>query len=287
MKRTINGLNFLSISFFLFSIYILTISACAPKGQRLETAVNNETPSGGVVSPGVTFGTEPDSPVAYSTRSSSVTYRSIPELSYHSDIVVIARILAEEELINTARDPIDISQPAQNIFSLSQIYKVKVDRYLKGDGPPTLLLVQNQGMLPLAQNEKAPDPELIERTREFNRGREYTLLRQNHPYLMFLRVLDKHNYQLGKYNSRDLFTGTNAIWLFDLANPPCAQPENVTSSVKFPPRILDELLVEIASPFDPDRPEAYVTTPRSSEACATQPYPAPLESEVTVTSPYP
>jgi len=287
MKRSINVLEFLGGSFLILSIFFLTISACTPNGYRSETGVDNENPSIGVVSPEVTFETEPVSPVAYSTRSSSVTYRSIPELSYHSDIVVIARILAEEELINTARDPLDISQPAQDIFSLSQIYKVKVDRYLKGDGPPTLLLVQNQGMIPLAQNKKAPDPELIERIRELNRGTEYTLLRQNHPYLMFLRVLDKYNYQLGKYNSSDLFTGANAIWLYDLANPPCAQPENVTTSTKFPPRILDELLAEIASPFDPDHPEAYVTTPRSTEACATYPYPAPLESEVTVTSSYP
>ncbi len=209
--------------------------------------------------------------------SSQITATSIQELAKYSDIIVIARALAEEGVINSARDPSDPSKPDKRFFSGGQVYQLEVERYLKGEGANAINVVEFFGSMELDPVGVIPSASEIKQMFIENAGREFIPITLERRYLMFLRVLDPLDYELDGYQSGSLYIGvlgTMSPWRFDLSDPEHVVAESPLQDAErlFPPRSLDSLKYQIEHP-------EFIPTPVNPRTGTG--YPAPT------TTPYP
>ena len=210
-------------------------------------------------------------PAASVSLPSQIVASSIPELTRLADIVVIGRVVSEEKVINTARDPRDLSRPDARIYSLNQVYTVEVERVIQGEELTRLLLVQNQGSLALTPATTPSLPE-IEGEIQRNAQKTYIPLSFGKRYLFFLRVLDRANYDLDGYKPSELYAGAAEPWRFEITGAGMVIPETLLPGLEkiFPSRDLDAVL-EAVSQSDPTG----------------TPYPGPTIQEQPGQTPYP
>ena len=258
-------LNFTTLIAFLS---LLAVSACSQVTSTDQIIYEKETSA--------------PSPTVISKISSQIAASSIQELAYYSDVIIIGQVVSKEQIINTARNPGDPTQPDPQFFSINQVYKVEVESVLKGKSSKTLLVVQNQGRL-ITTSDIRPTSAEIES--EINRNAQNTFvpLSLDIRYVFFLRVLDKISYDLGGYKSTDLFAGVVEPWRFRITSDRFVIPETLLpdANLCFPSKNLDdvEAIIEVNS-------STY--TPGYNNPC-NSPYPSPLtnppnSSELT---PYP
>lgn len=126
-----------------------------------------------------------DTPTSHSTpriiSDIPVFYTSFQELASRSTNIVIGSVIAPVEMINTARDIDDLSHPDPDYFSISQIYEVEVERYLKGKGEEIIDIVQNQGFL-IIQSDPPTTSEIEKARMEY----DYIHLHPGQTYLFFV-----------------------------------------------------------------------------------------------------
>ena len=235
--------------------------------------------------------TKTDQPIIIESESSWTYHASFPELTYYSDIIVIARPISVGDIVNSARDVTDVSKPDPNRFSITAVYKMKVEDYLVGDGPETILVGQNLGSISQT-GERTPTPKEIRRVTLDNRDNSYTPIRSGNRYLLFLDGHRGEDYVIDgfqtSYNASDLYSVLLPPRVFNLNDPNCVYPELPIEGYipSFRPMPLAQILEEIEKPFDPQDPAASIPypAPRISEDCLyltvtppayPLPYPAP------------
>jgi len=188
---------------------------------------------------------------------SQVVASSISELSHFSEIIVVGRFISEEHIINTARNTKDLSEPDPRFFSINQVYQVEVERYIKGDGPKNIYVIQHMGTILLDSNanaqESTPSPSIIDSAIQNNTHKEFEPISMNTAYLMFLRVLDQREYKLDGYSSNQIYSGVAQPWRFRITDENRVVPETIIDNAKylFGEISLDMAIEQIMKPYDP------------------------------------
>jgi hypothetical protein len=83
-------------------------------------------------------------------RESSVSYlfvHSLKERVATARLIVLAEVRETGEVINNSRNVEDITRPATDSFSVGQVYRAQVSRYLKGSGPDSINIINREGGL--------------------------------------------------------------------------------------------------------------------------------------------
>jgi hypothetical protein len=206
--------------------------------------------------------------------SSQVVASSIQELAHFADLIVIGQVVSKEKVINTARNPQDLSQPDPRYYSINQVYKVEVEKVIKGGDLKSLLVVQNQGFLSLTADQ-SPSLSEIEGEVHRNNQKTYIPLSLNKRFFFFLRVLDKVNYDLDGYQSADLYAGVAEPWRFEITGNGSVIPETLLSGTQknFPSNNLETVLDAIGQQYIPGQ--------------INNPYPQPPVQEQQNRLPYP
>lgn len=190
------------------------------------SACSNLTPKPLPTEQGTTL--TPDSTIQ--RISSQLAASSIQELAHYSDIIAIGQVVSKEQIINTARDPDQPTQPDPHFFSINQVYEVKVESILKGEAQKTLLVAQNQGLLAITSDLK-PDSTAIENEIKGNEGVTFIPLSTDTRYLFFLRILDKTGYAIDGHKSTDLYAGVAEPWRFIVNPDGSLSPETLLSGL--------------------------------------------------------
>lgn len=147
--------------------------------------------------------------VSYATAS------SIEELVDQAEFIVIGRVEKSDEIINTARNPLDPTQSDPNLFGIGQVYKVYVDQYLKGDGSEFFSLIQNEGLI---------TPEMPEAKQTIENARkqsDHIPLSSEKRYIFFL----KYAWELTD-TDQDYYVGILQPWRFEISGKNIARPES-------------------------------------------------------------
>lgn len=180
----------------------------------------------------------PETPAAESqpapgVASYHVAY-SLDSLVAQSSVIVIGQISGTGDTFNMARSQSDPARPDPNVYVLGQIYKVTVQRYLKGAGSNTLDVAQREGFL----TEGTPKtPENIARSRTTYK---YVSLRSGVRYLFFLQPVKGAE-------GRTYLVGPAQPWLFTIPDNGTAVPESPwqDASRAFPPTPTVNLLGQV------------------------------------------
>ncbi len=193
------------IAFFL----LLALNACS-----------NATPTNLAIEEQIT----PTPIYTIETHSVQIVASSFQELAYDSDMIVVGQVVSEEKIINTARDPSDLTQPDHQLFGITQFYSVTVESVLKGEPVTSLLVGQHQGCLEIT-SDAGPTSDEIEA--EISRNEQITFipLSLNTRYLFFLGILDRISYDLDGYQSTDLYAGVLEPWRFRITSDEFLIPE--------------------------------------------------------------
>jgi hypothetical protein len=170
-----------------------------------------------------------------------IVARSMKELVDKSTIIVSGQAIARKEIINGARDVNDINKPDSHILDVGQVYQFEVDKYLKGNGPKTIFVVQSEGFLVGDQVGINLNDDNITKARS---QEKFIPIQLNHPYIIFL-VLVK-----GFPSLKNYYAGSILPWRFDISNPDAVIPESPSEGAlqAFPPRKDSVLLAQIANP---------------------------------------
>lgn len=168
-----------------------------------------------------------------------------------SSLVFVGTVEAPGEIVNTARDVNDISQPDPNLFILGQVYRVDVEQYIRDEGPDRKNIVQSEGFVRHGgEEENIPtDQTVIEQAKE-----QYgeAPIQSGERYLFFANPLrgfdpDEH-YVVGDagYPTRFLL-GTDGV----------ARQESSIEWLdeQFPAHSIDELLADVEMLVDQIEPE--------------------------------
>jgi hypothetical protein len=242
-ERLIKQTRFMNILIILCMICLLT-AACSSPSSVPAGAESKES-------------TATLESITYVIEDVPVIYTSIPEISSKSNAIVIGQPVAIKEVVNTALDNGNPAKPDPDLYSIGQIYEVRVDSYLKGDGGKIIFVIQSQGVLVTKSG-----PPTIEEIGKAQNQHDHIPLGLNKKYVMFLRS-SRRVYE--GYPNDDVFFGVGHPWLFDLSDPECIRPEDSLVSIYryYPPQPLSELIKKIDEPFSP------------SEAQGAVPYPGP------------
>jgi len=213
-------------------------------------------------------------PTTITRISSKIASSSIQELFYYADVVVIGRVVSKKAIVNTARNPSDLSEADSRFYSINQIYQVEFDQILKGQPPKALLVVQNQGILTLDATS-TPDSKDIEAEVKRNDQITFIPLSSTKQYLLFLRILDKMNYKIGEYKSTELYAGVAEPWRFEIMLDGTIVPETLMSGLEyyFPSQPLEAAIQAMSEPFTPGQ--------------IINPYPPPPSNKMLEGTPYP
>lgn len=216
----------------------LTLAAChaadKPENQQSSTQADPATSYSGNVS--------------IQVQESYIIFPTFKELVAAADVIILGQPTGSKGVVNTARNINDISQPDAGIFSIGQVYQVQVERYLKGDGPQSISVIQNQGIFTLeslgltADEVTASD---IEQVRQLFAVLPLTIGRQ---YIFFLSAADFAYGELPKEGTFGLSGGLP--WRFHVASPDCVYTEDTEAEIAryYPPQTLDDFLGLIQDP---------------------------------------
>jgi hypothetical protein len=162
---------------------------------------------------------------------SYVTATSFEELVEQADIVVVGSAVEKGKVINTARNPLDPTQPDPNLESVGQIYTIRVNQYLKGAGGDSIRFVQSEGYLTA---EMVVAGQTLEDAREQS---DQIPLSLNKEYLLFLRGAPE-------LDDGNLYVAVAQPSRFDISNPLAIVPESPWAYAKqyFPPQALADVL---------------------------------------------
>jgi hypothetical protein len=212
-------------SWLLLGILCIGIAAC------------NEASSSHV--PEETAGTPTPS---ISVLNSLVVYATMEELLEYTDIVILGRPVSEQGIINTARDPQDLTRTDPEYFSIGQVYEVEVIRYILGEGADTLYVIQHHGMVRLDSQELSESD--IEQVWV---GEEITPLALNERYVLFLSYSE---YAYEGYPTEQLAGGVGHPWRFRITEQDCVLAEDSDPWLlgHFPPQTLDGFIQWIENP---------------------------------------
>lgn len=183
-----------------------------------------------------------DSAPRTSGRPSYVTARSLEQLVEQSTVIAVGRLEGTEEEINLARDADNPSRASDDSYVLGQVYRLGVERYLKGKGPDTIRVVQAEAWGHGGASRTASSSrEAIQRLRQEALDGGYAIpFVPGTTYLLFLRPL-------GLVREDDYFAGTPQPWRFVLTEDGQAYPDSPWggAELSFPPRPAEKLLDEI------------------------------------------
>lgn len=239
---------------------VLAISACS-KSWTSEAPVNN-------------FPTLTPMPTTMSMISSKIASSSIQELTHYADLVVIGQPVTKEGIINTARDPNNLSKPDPRFFSINQLYKVEIEQILKGESLKVLLVAQNQGLLSL-DTIANPTVSDIEYEIRRNKNKTFIPLSLNTRYLFFLRILDEANYDLNGYKSASIYAGVAEPWRFEITADGTVIPETLLPRLSqyFPSEPLELVIEAMNEPYVPGQNMSPYPPPSANESHLGTPYP--------------
>jgi hypothetical protein len=210
-------------------------------------------------------------PTSYAiVHESAVVYTTIEEISNNSKIIIIGRPVANEGIVNTARDPDDPTKEDPEYFGIGQVYEVEISSYIKGEGPNSLYVIQNQGIINRDLHEISDDD--IEQAQKVSKVIPLLI---NEQYILFLHPA---SYSYGKFPLEQLVVGRGHPWAFRINELGCAQAEDSIANVLryFPARPLDEFVGYIQNPnsYRENNPYPY---PESEAKCVInspeKPYP--------------
>jgi hypothetical protein len=160
---------------------------------------------------------------------------SLADQTAQSSVITIGTVRELGGRVNLARDPADPGQTATDTFQIGQVYVFDVQRYIKGSGPQTLNIVQQEGFIDAAPASVEP------------RDVEQAILLYRHipltpgaSYVLFLNPLD------GFADDNSYFTGKGEPWRFILPTNGSAAPESSAQlSPDFAARSSTQLIQQI------------------------------------------
>jgi hypothetical protein len=164
------------------------------------------------------------------------------ELVRLSPMIVIGEVAGIGEVINTARDLNDSSRPSTTVVGLSQVYRVTVERYLKGGGPAALNVVQAEGFLADPRERPVELPTSSAAINQAKARYPHVPLRPGTRYLFFVHALDGFDPMLNYVT-----TAAGNPWIFALPIGGTARPHGPFREVddRFPARTVASLVGEV------------------------------------------
>ena len=129
--------------------------------------------------------TMPIQPVYVTTKGLDGPDDDLAKLALHSSVIVIGTIDDEGPRVERiqSRDPNSPTGLDPNVASVGNVYDVRIERYLKGDGDATLSLIEFIGM-DYAVPGPGGAPGMLTEARDTTQG---LLPNKNSRYLLFLR----------------------------------------------------------------------------------------------------
>jgi hypothetical protein len=187
------------------------------------------------------LGTYATTPPYVIVQSSAVVYTTMEEITNEASTIIIGRPVGERGIVNTARDPNDLSKPDSEYFGIGQVYEVEVISYIKGEAANTLYVIQSHGQARISSQE------LSESDIEQGRQRENIIpLSLNENYVMFLNPAE---YAYGDFPIDQLFGGRGHPWRFRINELDCVLPEDSIDLLRyFPAQSLDSFINSIENP---------------------------------------
>ncbi len=183
-------------------------------------------------------------PVAYYASSPSyITATSIQELASKSALVVIGQITGTGEVVNMAKDPTDPTKEDPEYFVVGQVYDVKVEQYLKGEGGNMIQVVQREGFIQKTSGIAVAPPD-VEKAKKADK---HIPMKTAIKYLIFLDQFDRLD------KKKNYFVGVAQPWRFDMSDLKQVRPESVweEASVFFPPQAFDDIATRVKHPDIP------------------------------------
>lgn len=181
------------------------------------------------------------------TQTSYVIYTSFAELVSAADVIILGQPTGSKGVVNTARNINDISQPDAGIFSIGQVYQVQVERYLKGDGPQSISVIQNQGIFSLESLGLTADEVTASEIEQARRSFAVLPLTIGRQYIFFVSAAD---FAYGELPKEGTFAAGGLPWRFHVASPDCVYTEDTEAEIAryYPPQTLDDFLELIENP---------------------------------------
>jgi hypothetical protein len=155
--------------------------------------------------------------------------------------IVIGQIVESKETFNGSRQVSDHSKPSTDSYNIAQVYKISVEKYLKGSSDKEIYIAVNEGYL----NNVNPNPAEIEKARSKN---EVYGIKVNTRYGMFFGSCC--NLSGPDIPERNYYGGIIQPWLFEInALDECAVKSPWEFATTYFPRLkLDELVKRIENP---------------------------------------
>lgn len=177
-----------------------------------------------------------------SSLESAIIYTTFNDIIENSDVIIIGQSISQKEVINSARDPDDLSIQDSSYFGVGQVYEVAVTNYLKGDGPKLINIIQNEGFI--LSNPKDVSKEDIERAKSLS---DSLPLKLDTKYLMFLSFSEL---SYDGYTKGELLIGRGHPWRFVISSSSCVIPEDSISEVyvNFPTTPLNKVIRIVNDP---------------------------------------
>lgn len=171
-----------------------------------------------------------------------MVYTTFKEIVDRSSAIVIGWPTSTKGVVNTARDPKDPTRQDPNYFGIGQVYEVQVDRYLKGNGPDLIYVIQNEGLIPSKSKEVTEDE--VVQAKKLSNTLPLTIGDQ---YIMFLSASE---FSYDNFSKDGLFIGRGHPWRFEVTSSECVQPEDALTVVirYFPSQTLDKFIELINDP---------------------------------------
>ena len=177
-------------------------------------------------------------PVTARVVGSYITVGSIEDLVRQSEVIAVGTVVkVADKHFNTARNPLDHSQPASDLTIVGTIYEVQVEQYLKSDGDSPLRIVQSEDIVlssALSEGEEV--------TVQVSDG--FTPLTVGGRYIFFLRLSEP--YPDAPFS--ELYHGVAEPWRFRLEHGRAfaESPWQMAGKV-FPPMGESDLLQQVTS----------------------------------------
>ena len=139
---------------------LLLITAILVVGCASPSPLTGSAPSSGTVALTSPVDADEPSPDAVTAAAAALAdkmpveigsdraYRTLGEALQKATFVVIGTVISRGQVVNGSRDVNDPSKPAPKAYVIAQLYRVKVESYLKGAGHSEIWVRQLEGRLP-------------------------------------------------------------------------------------------------------------------------------------------